>query len=209
MLHEIHDAIRRLLYERGQISAYEVDILFERPTRELVDRLTHPTINLFLFDLQENTELRQNDFQVRRGDRQTAERYLPPRHFDLRYMVSILTTEIEDEYLLLWRVLTTLVRHAQFPPDLLSEELRAPDYFLTSKVSQEDEGERLSSVWNALGVPPRPALFYVLTVPVEMDTVEQTPLVLSRTMRYRDMGESRKEIETITRPRLPEQGPAP
>lgn len=153
MLLELHSALQRLLYERGQISAREVDIQFERPTREQIDKLTRPTINLFLFDLQENTELRQNDFRTRLNDRR-AERYLPPRYFDLRYMVSILTSAIEDEHLLLWRVLTTLVRHPQFPADLLPEELRAPDHFVTSKVSQDDDGERLSSLWNALGVPP-------------------------------------------------------
>src|SRR5215472_1821305 len=114
MLHEVHNALQRLLYERGQISAREVDIQFERPTRERIDKLTRPTINLFLFDLQENAELRQNGFRTRSNDR-LAERYLPPRYFDLRYMVSILTSAIEDEHLLLWRVLTTLVRHPQIP----------------------------------------------------------------------------------------------
>jgi hypothetical protein len=200
MLHEVHSALQRLLYERGQISAREVDIQFERPTRELIDKLTRPTINLFLFDLQENTELRQNDFRTRSSNR-GAERYLPPRYFDLRYMVSVLTSAIEDEHLLLWRVLTTLVRHPRFPPDLLSEELRDPDHLLTSKVSQDDDGERLSSIWNALGVPPRPTLSYILTVPVDMDQVVETPLVLTRTVRYTNMHEPGKEFETITSPK--------
>jgi hypothetical protein len=202
MLHEVHSALQRLLYERGQISAREVDIQFERPTRERIDKLTRPTINLFLFDLQENTELRQNDFHTRSSNRR-AERYLPPRYFDLRYMVSILTSAIEDEHLLLWRVLTTLVRHPRFPPELLSEELRTPDHILTSRVSQEDDGERLSNVWNALGVPPRPALSYILTVPVDMDQIVEAPLVLSRTVRYTNMHERGKEIETVTSPKSP------
>jgi hypothetical protein len=201
MLHEVHSALQRLLYERGQISAREVDIQFERPTRERIDKLIRPTINLFLFDLQENIELRQNDFRTRSSNRR-AERYLPPRYFDLRYMVSILTSAIEDEHLLLWRVLTTLVRHPQFPPDLLPEELHTPDHFLTSKVSQDDDGERLSNIWNALGVSPRPALSYILTVPVDMDQVVEAPLVLSRTVRYTNMHESEKEIETVTSPKL-------
>lgn len=204
MLLEVHSALQRLLYERGQISAREVDIQFERPTREQIDKLTRPTVNLFLFELQENSELRENDFHTRRSSSNSrAERYLPPRYFDLRYMVSILTSAIEDEHLLLWRVLTTLVRHRQFPPDLLSEELRDPDCFLTSKVSQDDDGERLSSLWNALGVPPRPALSYILTVPVAMDQVVEAPLVLTRTVRYTNMHESEKEFEMVTSPKPP------
>lgn len=200
MFLDVHSALQRLLYERGQISAREVDILFERPTREQIDKLTRPTISLFLFDLQENTELRRNDFQTRSSNGR-AERYLPPRYFNLRYMVSVLTSTIEDEHLLLWRVLTTLVRHPQFPPDLLPEELRAPDHFLTSKVSQDDDGERLISIWNALGVSPRPTLSYILTVPVDMDHVVEAPLVLTRTVRYTNMREVENEIETITIPK--------
>jgi len=201
MLLEVHGALKRLLYERGQISAREVDILFERPTREQIDRLTRPTINLFLFDLQENTELRQNDFRTKSSNGR-AERYVPPRYFDLRYMVSVLTSAIEDEHLLLWRVLTTLVRYPQFPPDLLSEELCTPDHFLTSKISQDDDGERLISIWNAFGVPPRPTLSYILTVPVDMDQVVEVPLVLTRTVHYTNMYEVGKEIETVTIPKL-------
>ena len=198
MLLEVHGALQRLLYERGQISAREVDIQFERPTREQIDKLTRPTINLYLFDLQENTELRRNDFQVRRGKGENrAERYLPPRYFDLRYMVSILTSSIEDEHLLLWRVLTTLLRHPQFPEDLLPEELRAPDRLLTAKVGQDDNGERLSSLWNALSVPPRAALCYILTVPVDMDQSSEVPIVLTRVARYTNMRENRQEIEVI------------
>ena len=207
MLLEIHSALQRLLYERGQISPREVDIQFERPTNEQIDKLTRPTINLFLFDLQENNELRPNDLQVRRGKSENrAERYRPPRYFDLRYMVSILTSAIEDEYLLLWRVLATLLRHQQFPVDLLPEELRAPDLLLIAKVGQDDNSEQLSSLWNALSVPPRAALCYTLTVPVDMDQVLDTPLVLTRTARYKNIRESGKEFEMVNSPKTPPIG---
>lgn len=68
MLLELHNTIQRLLYERGNISPHEVDITFEAPTRERIDKLIRPTINLFLFDLQENTELRQSDFERTRNN---------------------------------------------------------------------------------------------------------------------------------------------
>ncbi len=64
MLLELHNTIQRLIYERGNISPREVDITFEAPTRERIDKLMRPTINLFLFDLQENTDLRQSDFET-------------------------------------------------------------------------------------------------------------------------------------------------
>jgi hypothetical protein len=47
MLLDLHTALQRLLYERGNISSKEVDITFEAPTRERIDKLTRPTINVF------------------------------------------------------------------------------------------------------------------------------------------------------------------
>lgn len=184
MLLELHNTLQQLIYERGNISPREVDITFEAPTRERIDKLIRPAINMFLFDLQENTELRQGDFERARNNGR-AERRPPLRRFDLRYMVSALTTEIEDEHELIWRALLTLLRHPQFPAELLSEGLRSLEPAPTTKVSQADEGQRLSAVWTALGVPPHPALYYVVTVPVDMNMVIEAPLVLTRTARYK------------------------
>ena len=181
MLLELHNTLQQLLYDRGQINPREVDITFEAPTRERIDKLTRPTINMFLFDLQENIELRQSNFETTRNNGR-AERRQAPRRFDLRYMVSVLTTEVEDEHQLLWRVLLTLVRHPQFPAEVLPEELRTLEPALTTQVSRADEGQRLSGVWTALGVPPHPALCYVVTVPVDMNLVIEAPLVLTRNL---------------------------
>lgn len=183
MLLELHKSLQNLLYERGQISPREVDIRFEAPTRERVERLIRPTINLFLFDVQENKELRRSDFETTKQNGR-AERRALPRRFDLRYMVSALTTSSEDEYLLLWRVLTTLLRHPQLPAEILSEELRQLEPPLVTQVSQEDEGKRMSDLWSALGGAPHPALSYVVTVPVDMNLSIEAPLVLTRTTRY-------------------------
>jgi hypothetical protein len=183
MLLELHKTIQQLIYERGNISPREVDITFEAPTQEHIDKLIRPTINMFLFDLQENIELRQSDFERTRSNGR-GERRPPLRRFDLRYMVSALTTEVEDEHELIWRILYTLLRHPQFPVELLPEELRILEPVPSTKVSQADEGQRLSAIWTALGVPPHLALYYVVTVPVDMNMVIEAPLVLTRTARY-------------------------
>ncbi len=183
MLLELHNTIKKLIYERGNIDSREVDITFESPTRERIDKLIRPAVNLFLFDLQENTDLRQSDFERTRSNGR-AERRPPLRRFDLRYMVSALTTEVEDEHELIWRTLLTLLRHPQFPAELMPEELSSLEPVPTTKVSQADEGQRLSAIWTALGVPPHPALYYVVTVPVDMNLVIEAPLVLTRSARY-------------------------
>lgn len=184
MLTEIHTALQQLIWEYGRISPDEVDISFEAPTRERMDRLVRPTVSLFLFDLVENTEMRQSNFPVTRAS-DHAERRMPPRRVDLRYMVSALTTDIEDEHRLLWRVLGTLLKYPQMPDELLPEELRGGEIPVATKTNQMDEGRRLLDVWGGLGVTPHPAIYYVVTAPLDLDVVVRSPLVLTRTLRYR------------------------
>lgn len=196
MLLALHNTLQQLIYQRGQISPGEVDITFEAPTRERIDTLTRPTINVFLFDVVENIELRQSDFQTTRNSNGHIERRLLPRRFDLRYMISALTTAIEDEHALLWRVLLTLVQHPQFPVELLSDDLRAMEPPVITRVCQDEESQRLSGIWTALGVPPHPTLSYVVTVPLDIKRVIEAPLVLTRTARYRHMYDSQVAVET-------------
>ena len=190
MLTELHAALQRLIWEYGRISPDEVDVSFEPPTRERIDRLVRPTVSLFLFELVENTEMRQSSFPVTRAS-DHAERRMPPRRMDLRYMVSALTNDIEDEHRLLWRVLATLLKYPQIPEELLPEELRSGEIPLATKTNHLDDGRRMLDVWSGLGAPPHPAIYYVVTAPLDLDVVVRSPLVLTRSMRYRRMaGES-------------------
>ncbi len=197
MLTEIHTALQRLIWEYGRISPDEVDISFEPPTRERLDRLVRPTVSLFLFDLVENTEMRQSNFPVTRAS-DHAERRMPPRRVDLRYMVSALTTEIEDEHRLLWRVLATLLKYPQIPGKLLPEELRDGEIPVATKTNQMDEGRRLLDVWGGLGVTPHPSIYYVVTAPLDLDVVVRSPLVLTRTLRYRRIANDAPVTDTTT-----------
>jgi uncharacterized protein DUF4255/carboxypeptidase family protein len=183
MLTDLHHSLRRLLYEEAQIPADAVDIRFDAPTREWVASLTRPTINFFLFDMQENTELRQTNVQTTRGNGY-GERRMPPRRVDLRYMVSALTTVVEDEHLLLWRTMAALLKHSQFPTEVLPEALRSLEPPLAGKIGKQEDGPRLLDLWEALDTPPHPALTYVITTSVDLEIAVRTPLVLTRTARY-------------------------
>ncbi|HET9981066.1 MAG TPA: Pvc16 family protein [Ktedonobacterales bacterium] len=199
MLTEIHTALRQLIWDYGRISPDEVDISFEAPTRERIERLVRPTVSLFLFDLVENTEIRQSSFPATRLS-DHAERRMPPRRVDLRYMVSALTSEIEDEHRLLWRVLATLLKYPQLPDELLPEEARGGEIAVTTKANQMDDGRRLLDVWSGLGATPHPAIYYVVTAPLDLDVVVRSPLVLTRTLRYRrGAGEAGEDThDTVT-----------
>lgn len=248
MLTTIHTAITRLLHDRGAIPP-EVAVSFEMPTREWVDSLVIPTLNLFLFDIQENTDLRQTGMQTLYGGDGMAVQRMPPRRFDLCYMVSAVSSVAEDEHTLLWQSLAVLLKHSPFPLDMmpgdllssmhrcspfqpaifkeefaarlagpdplpaeqldipleevLADEPQPPDVRLkirerrkaqepwtlreyleecalplATEVGRAIDGPRALDIWGGLEIPPRPALFYTVTAPVDLEIVSRRPMVM-------------------------------
>ena len=183
MIHELHGALQRLVHEKGRILPDDVDVRFDAPKREWISSLTRPTLNFFLFDVRENRELRSSGLQSTRGANGTTFR-MPPRRFDMRYMVSAITTLAEDEHRLLWRALATLLKYSEFPDEVLTESLRALDPPLIAQVANAEDEGLLVDVWGGLDAPPRPALLYSVTVPIDLDISFTSPFVLTRTARY-------------------------
>jgi hypothetical protein len=198
MLTELHTALQRLLEERGGIPAEDVDVTFDPPVKAWLDARTRPTVNLFLFEIEENTELRDAALQTGREAGRGTHR-MPPRRFDLHYLVSALTTEYADEHLLLWRSLVTLLRHPELPAELLPDAVLSTRIPIVGKVTKPDGAPRTLDIWATLDVSPRPALLYVLTVPVDLEFATQSPLVLTRTARYADGSEARTHIGGVVR----------
>jgi hypothetical protein len=157
-----------------------------------VSSLTRPTISVFLFDVQENTEKRESDWQlVRRNGK--AERRMPPRRIDLFYMVSALTADVDDEHELLWRVLATLMKYREFPEDVMPPSLKSLERVVTSRIAAQQESRQLLELWNALATKPHPALAYIVTTPLDLDVAIEAPLVLTRSARYYRIMDAKRE----------------
>lgn len=184
MLPALHRSLQRLIYQQGNIDQHEVEITFEAPTRERVDRLTRPAICLFLYGIQENLGLRQSNVETTRTTNGRAIQRMVSRRFDLHYMICALTTNLDDEHLLLWRALITLVQHPQIPSELMEEELRTLDPLPVGRICQENDTEKPFNAWSMLNMPPHPYFYYVVTVPVELNPISEAPLVLLRSTRY-------------------------
>lgn len=190
----MHNALRRLIYERGNIDQHAVDVSFEMPTRERIERLTRPTLYVFLYDIQENLALRQSSIESMR-DNGRAIQYLAARRFDLHYLIGALTTDVDDEHLLLWRTLTTLLRYPQLPTELMDAELRTLDPLPCGRLVQSDDLPKSLRLWDSLNVPPHPAFCYTITVPVDLNPVSEAPLVLKRTIHYGKLHSDERETK--------------
>ena len=191
MLADISQTLRDLIYSRAKLESSDVDISFEAPTKEWVNSRTKPAISFFLHDLEENTDLRRTAMELMPvrsvGGNSVGVRRAPPRRFNLHYMVSAISTVVEDEHHLLWRVMSALLKNPTLPEDVVPESVKRLEVDLLGRVSQPDDGPRPIDLWNSLETAPRPALLYVLTVPVDLEAEFTAPLVLTRTIRYQNI----------------------
>jgi hypothetical protein len=196
VLPELHEALKTLIYEKGRIKPVEVDVTFEVPSKEWSDKLVRPTINLYLVELQENMELRQAQFQSTRSNGHAQFRPTP-RRIDLRYVVTALTKDTDDAFRLLWHVLGVLMRAPELDADLFPSDLKL-DAPIVTRVAQADSGIKLLDVWSALSAEPHAAFCYVVTLPVDLELVIETPFVFGRSIGFSSLSQTEGGPESHT-----------
>jgi hypothetical protein len=184
MIHDLDEALEQLLVEKGGLDPALVDIRFEAPTRERLSAVNIPTVNLYLYDLRENLELREMNWDVEREGNQRVRIKRRPLRIDLSYTVTCWTTAVEDQHRLLWRVMETLFRHTPLPDELHRGELMNLLHPVQLKVAQPDGVlKNLSDVWGSLQVEYPPSIQLVATLELDLNQVVVTPLVFARALK--------------------------
>jgi hypothetical protein len=184
MIDEIDEVLRQLLIQEMPIKNGEIDIAFDQPRREWSARLSRPTLNLFLHDLNENRKLRQAQpmWEVER-DNGNATFHRKAARIDLHYMITAWANEPEDEHRLLSRVLMSLFRHPQLPEELLTEGLQNQPVPIAVMAAQSEELRNPADLWSAMDNEQRPSIACVITLALNPYQPTTTPLVRDRELR--------------------------
>ncbi len=169
MIHDLDETLRRFLIQELPINNNEIDIRFDQPNRDWSTRIgNRPTLNMFLYDLRENKELRQTRPMwdvVKLEDGTKVQRRRPVR-MDLHYMITAWAAEPEDEHRLLTGALMAFLRYPHVPEDLLTENLQDQPVPMPIMVAQYDELRNPADVWSALDNEVKPALVCIITLSV-------------------------------------------
>jgi Pvc16 N-terminal domain len=166
MIHEVDEAIRRLLAEYG-VPGGGGELAFDSPTKEWTAKRNGPTVNVFLYDIREDRLRRRSGLAGEHDDGGMLVGWrTPPRWFQLSYLVTAWTARPQDEHRLLSQVLGCLVRTDSLAPRWLSGTLAelglAVPFEAAAPVS---EGRSASDVWSALGGELKPAIDLRVTAP--------------------------------------------
>lgn len=188
MFQDVDESLRALLVAEVPVDRAEVDISFERPSREWSGRLTRPTINLFLYDLRERVDFRDDSWKVRAVENGRFERTRGPRRVDLSYLITAWTKEPADEHRILGRVMPVLYRHTQIPPDVLRGAAAQATTPILARCMPSDHVAKPADFWGVMDNEFRVALVWVITTPVDVFAPTEGPLVTTATTLVRDTG---------------------
>ena len=189
MFQDVDATLRAVLLADVPIKKAEVDVAFDRPTRDWSSRLSKPTLNLFLFDVRERADLKDDVPIVTRDGNGRAIRQRPPRRLDLSYLVSAWTTEPDDEHRILARVLASMYRQEIIDPGVLQGDLQAAVLPILARVPPPDDVYKPHDLWGALSNDLHASLTWIWTVPLDVFKAEAGPLVRTAEFQVRPSGQ--------------------
>jgi hypothetical protein len=187
VIQDIDETLKELLVQRGGVDTASIDIRFEMPNREWSAAITKPTINLFLYDIRENHELRSAQRTVvRNPDNVAGKETRAPVRLDLSYLITAWTTDIADEHQLLGRVLSTLLQFPLLPADVLRGAMQTQPVPVQAWIAQPERAPNPWEFWGHMEHGMKAGLHFVLTTslepfqPVDVQLVRQTVTTISR-----------------------------
>jgi hypothetical protein len=161
----------------------QVTISFATPNDQFPPTsVSLPAVDLFLYDVRENRELRSAEWVTERRADGSATQQRQPVRIDCSYLVTAWPSEGSntaalDEHRLLGEVMKVLLRYPLLPEPVLQGALRSQPFAPPTSTLQPGHLQNLGEFWQALGGRPKAALNYTVTMalqvapPEEMDPV--------------------------------------
>jgi hypothetical protein len=176
MIRDLSETLKALL---GQ-DLVNTDILFDRPSDPYQHDKT--VVNLFLYDIRENVELRSSEVIVERKNDQ-AIFHPAPRRVACTYLVTAWPTGGTElalqEHRLLSQVLQILSRYPKIPASFLKGSLVGQEPPLPMITAQADGLKNPAEFWTALGNKLRPSLTVTVTISMDVFAPQTAAIVIT------------------------------
>ncbi len=142
---------------------FAVDVSFDRPSEDYASKVSVTTVNAFLYDVREETQLRSNERSFVRSNGIVVGVVPPPFYVTCSYVITawpVKGLSTADQRPSLWeqdllgQVMQFLASQAEIPGDLAKNDFKCP---VPLRISAIDEKGSLSEFWTALGNKIRPS----------------------------------------------------
>jgi hypothetical protein len=166
MINDLDNALKKLLEQEVEdLTEESQNVYFDPPDDTFAP--VEPAVDLFLYDVRENRDLRSNQWQIERnGDAVT--RRPPPVRVECSYLITAWAGDALSEHLLLSKVMRALLRHPTIPAEVLQGSLEGQEPPLPAMTLQPGRLQSMGEFWQALGGKPKAALNYTVTIGVDV-----------------------------------------
>lgn len=179
MIRDLDDTLKALLKDFAPAGSQlaNAEISFELPDAAWRKGLLQLTVNCYLYDIQQNLELRTEEPKlVRSADGLRAKRMAPPVRLDCAYCITAWSPaaneSVLEEHQLLSQLLLVLLRHATIPPAALRGSLITQQPPYPTVIASREGVKNQPEFWAALDQKLKPSLNYVVTLAMQL---EDTP----------------------------------
>ena len=173
---EIPKNIPKNIVRDGPDDGWEVN--FKTPYEDTIGEKT--AINLFLYDVQENLDLRNRNWTFERTNNSAkAVKKLLPARVDCSYLINVWLKEDDpaQEHELLGEVMKLLLRHSTIDKSYISDELEGQDLPLRLGGLRPSGLQSFGEFWQAMGgkkgTKPKVVLHCTVTISVPVDEAEK------------------------------------
>lgn len=181
MIRDLSQTLRAILKDSELPEPlHSVEIVFDRPDDKFNPVQT--TVDLFLYDIRENVELRSNEPKTERKDGQVII-HRPPLRVACSYLVTAWPVSGPDlplqdlplqEHRLLSQILNVLSRYPTIPEKFLQGSLKGQELPLPMITAQTEGFKNPAEFWTAIGNKMRPSFTVTVTISLEATTPEIT-----------------------------------
>jgi len=193
MINIVNSALK--VYFADHITVIESEMGFQKPKKEWVDQsaTTYPKMSIYLFDIRENMELRNNTWQPV-GDDEIVKRKKPDAYIDLCYMITFYSQKsnsdgIKEEHKWISEALSVLYSNAYIPKEYFSDEddqilsdiPKIPAVPVHPKFLGDEGGLQL---WSALDQYLKPVIYLKVTTPISLAKYLEYAKVLTKILKF-------------------------
>ena len=192
MISHINTTLEAFLRETLPINHFNIS--FDTPTKEWAGQLpaTKSTIDIFLYDIFENRELRDNEWVEQQSANGSTTKSRPPVRIDLFYAITAWspaqTDAVLEEHHLLGKILAELLRHSAISSKYFQGELAdispPPEIPILVAFPEAFKDQGLGQFWSAVDQHWKPPIHLKVTIPIDLQEKITRPMVRTREVRY-------------------------
>jgi hypothetical protein len=169
----------------------QANLSFAVPDEDWQKKGNKLDLNVYLYDIRENRELRTNERQVERNPDGRVVQWLPPPRIDCSYIITAwnkATSGAEDnelqEHRLLSQVLMVLLKNPFIPADYLQGLLVGQQPRMPMISAQPGRLTEPVEFWNTLNTPVRPSVHCIVTLSLDLDESIEGRMIISAVTEY-------------------------